>query len=639
MDTTEKIAGRVVGNTSSAESSVGFKADIQNMIDRYAMENVDIARDFERVIAKDSTKNDFIDRITESVNTTAALSDEAMVSDSFYSNYTERLAQLIDNSCKSIARESVMTGYAPIVSYAPFFIKKQWVACVWKDVLMSEVATSPILNYKFEKRYLKTQDGTRYAIPDVYYSKTDMAKLYSESTGVDIDSSVDIPIADARNLNLLEFTGTDEAKDYKYLVGSPVITDKANVLTPDIAICEVTLKDATASGGDDKEYKVSTNIRIDITTHNFVKGDVRYTLKDGNGAPVVRSGKVVVLEDTLVGNVNFDTGCISVFSTTGVTTKFKLTGKTANRFNHRSLDVERRVEQLQYVMPESGPRLNSAVTVEEAADAIALARIDMFADNVDMMGDALANLNDFSMRTFVDKSWEAQKAAETNGQTLHGYQSLIEEGGFNAVPFAGYATNISTWMTDAKEYFERFLENLKQKLNTPEVTVVCVCNPALVRYIRAEIKWIFSDQTDVSGLKIQYNLGVTTIAGDRVHIISCRYLDPNDGIQTILIPTTTELITFKNIFYSVVVDRGYRNPLEQLVPNIMSTQRTLTFEVLPVQGRFYIEGRDANPPKNLTRIDRVDPSTGKTVSEYRPFYTDTTTPASSSSTTTGGDGE
>lgn len=625
MDTTEKIAGRVVGNTSTAESSVGFKADIQNMIDKYAMENVDIARDFERVIAKDSTKNDFIDRITESVNTTAALSDEAMVSDSFYSNYSERLAQLIDNSCQQIAREAVITGYAPIVSYAPFFIKKQWVACVWKDVLMSEVATSPILNYKFEKRYLKTQDGTRYAIPDVYYSKADMAKLYAESTGVDIDSSKAIDISGGKGASI-DLLKTTDGKAYDYLVGTPVITDKANVLTPDIAICKVKVKHAADNqGGDDKEYEVATNIRVDITSHNFIKGEIRYTVKDEKGNPKTHDGKVVVLEDTLVGNVNFDTGHISVFSTTGVVTTIYLSGKTANRFNHRSLDVERRVEQLQYIMPESGPRLNSAVTVEEAADAIALARIDMFADNVDMMGDALANLNDFSMRTFVDKSWNAQKESEANGQTLHGYQSLIEEGGFNAVPFAGYATNISTWMTDAKEYFERFLENLKQKLNTPEVTVVCVCNPALVRYIRAEIKWIFSDQTDVSGLKIQYNLGVTTIAGDRVHIISCRYLDPTDGIQTILIPTTTELITFKNIFYSVVVDRGYRNPLEQLVPNIMSTQRTLTFEVLPVQGRFYIDGRDATPPKNLTKLDATD----------RSFYVNSTTTTAGGATDPG----
>ena len=182
-------------------------------------------------------------------------------------------------------------------------------------------------------------------------------------------------------------------------------------------------------------------------------------------------------------------------------------------------------------------------------------------------------------------------------------------------------------MADAKEYFERFLEELKLKLKTPEVTVVCVCHPTLVRYIRADVKWIFTDQTDVSGLKIQYNLGITTINGDRVHLISCQYLSPEDGIQTILIPTTSELITFKNVFYSVIVDRGYRNPKEQLVPNIMATQRTLTFDIIPVQGRFYIDGRTATPPKNLTKVEKVG-ANGKTETEYRPFYTDTTTPPS-----------
>ena len=111
MDTTEKIAGRVVGNTSTAESSVGFKADIQNMIERYAMENVDIARDFERILARENTRNDFIDRVTESVNTTEALSDSAMVSDSFYSNYTERLAQLIAQAVHLLHRnQSLLTG-------------------------------------------------------------------------------------------------------------------------------------------------------------------------------------------------------------------------------------------------------------------------------------------------------------------------------------------------------------------------------------------------------------------------------------------------------------------------------------------------------------------------------------------------
>jgi hypothetical protein len=67
----------------------------------------------------------------ESVTGSPALSAAETTSDPFYGNYAERLAQLAENSEKDIVRESVMTGYAPIVSYAPFFLKKQWISCVW----------------------------------------------------------------------------------------------------------------------------------------------------------------------------------------------------------------------------------------------------------------------------------------------------------------------------------------------------------------------------------------------------------------------------------------------------------------------------------------------------------------------------
>ena len=641
-------ASKVIGNAYDSDKSLGFKADVQHIMEQYAVESIDYTRDLGGLLSRQDTKSDFIDRVLESINASEAMHDSDMVSDTFYGNYSERLGQLIKNSCDEIAREAVMTGYSPIVSYAPFFIKKQWVACVWKDALMSEVATSPILNYKFEKRYLKDKNGTRYPIPDVYYDKTLMAKLHGNATGFNIKTShlnggkgvqltngaVSVPVVGATAATSLvdapNVTGnvTTEAEDFV------IPARKADVLTQDIYISDVTLKGyapvpkgTTITASTDltpTTYTASTNIRIDITTHNFIHGKIEYVVKDATtGEPYYKAVQTIggvdyeypvaaddtrsektneymTITDEIVGNVDFDTTIVNVFATKGNVTYFNLSGKLANRFNHRSLDVERRVEQLQYVMPESGPRLNAAVTVEEASDAIALGKIDMFADNADMMGDALANLNDYSMRTFVQDSFIAQKDAIKNEHGFaigpDGYESLIEEGGFSTMPAAGYSNNISTWMADAKEYFERFLENLKLKLKSSEVTVVCVCHPTLVRYIRGEVKWIFSDQTDVSGLKIQYNLGITTINGDRVHIISSQYVSSEDGIYTILIPTTTELITFKNVFYSVVVDRGYRNPVEDLVPNIMATQRMLTFEVIPVQGRFYITGKEKYSP-------------------------------------------
>ena len=620
--------GKIIGNTYKSESNLGFKSDVQNIIEGYAAEQVNLARDFDRILGREDTRSDFLDRCLESVVSSEAMHDSVMTSDAFYNNYSERLGQLIENSCNQIARESVMTGYAPITAYAPFFIKKQWVSCVWKDVLMSEVTSTPILNYKFERRYLKDETGTRYPIPDVYYQDDIMRKLYNSATGTNLDDTLDIELP-ATNYTALEF-GTEGHKVH-LIPEDTHYSEVANVLTHDIKISELKV---TTKGAGEKWYPV--NIIIDMTTHNWIDGQFEFIVKNENGELLTDAGlvtddinKAEKISGTILGNVDFDNCTLNIFSTNKAVTHVHVAGKTANRFNWRSLDVERRVERIEKVMPESGPRLNSAVTVEEAADAIALGRIDMFADNVDMMGDALAQLNDFSMRSYVKENFDKQKAA-SQGVGRFGYpdyESLIEEGGFDAIPYAGYSTNISTWMADAKEYFERFLEELKLKLKTPEVTVVCVCHPTLVRYIRADVKWIFTDQTDVSGLKIQYNLGITTINGDRVHLISCQYLSPEDGIQTILIPTTSELITFKNVFYSVIVDRGYRNPKEQLVPNIMATQRTLTFDIIPVPGRFYIDGRTATPPKNLTKVEKVG-ANGKTETEYRPFYTDTTTPPS-----------
>ena len=657
MPYTNDQASKVIGNAYDSDKSLGFKADVQHIVEQYALESVNLTTDMGKILSREDTKSDFIDRCLESVNSTEAMHDSAMVSDGFYSNYAERLGQLIKNSCDEIAREAVMTGYSPIVSYAPFFIKKQWVACVWKDALMSEVATSPILNYKFEKRYLKDMDGNRYAIPDVYYDKALMAKLHGEATGRNIvttqlNSGKGVALTNGAASVAVVPVLADGTIDWPHVLVEGALDDNdlgskriPDMLTQDTYISNVTLsgyalvpKGTAVTASTDltpATYTAATNIRIDITTHNFIKGKVEYIARDAQGNPyyeatftdtsttpatvysypvtadddrATKTGNLYTISDEIVGNIDFDTTVVNVFATKGKVTHFNLSGKLANRFNHRSLDVERRVEQLQYVMPESGPRLNSAVTVEEASDAIALGKIDMFADNADMMGDALANLNDYSMRTFVQDSFIAQKNAISNehgfAQSVDGYGKLIEEGGFSARPAAGYSNNISTWMADAKEYFERFLENLKLKLKSPEVTVVCVCHPTLVRYIRGEVKWIFSDQTDVSGLKIQYNLGITNINGDRVHIISSQYVSADDGIYTILIPTTTELITFKNVFYSVVVDRGYRNPVESLVPNIMATQRMLTFEVIPVQGRFYIADRDTEAPKSYYDTDK-----------------------------------
>lgn len=575
----------VIGNDYSVDESLGYKEEVKGILESYQGQGVNLVTDFMKVVSSPHTKEEFINSVCESLTTSSIFTDPAIANEAFYNNYTERVHQLIDNSIHDIVKESAMLGYAPIVAYNPFFLKKQWISCIFKDVLMTEVPQSPVINLAFEKRYLKTLDGKEYPIPEVNYDDETMAMLVNESTGLSIKSDP-IPITDFKPAKCI--------LDPNYIPGL-VTGDVTAELTADFHISKVIMEDST-----NIEHEIPCNIKVDITTHNFTKGEVKFDVMDTDGVTVKET-----LEDRIIGNVDFKTGKVVIMSENDKITKVVLCGKTANRWNNRSLDVVRRVEQIQHVMPESGPRLNSAITIEDAADALALQKVDIIADNVDVMGRTLADFEDFEIRAFLNKSYDAQEAA---GVGPHGYEKLTISGGFNAIPYEQYGGgNISSWMTDAREYFERIIEGLKDKLKTEQAIITVVAHPSLVRFLQNGINWVFTDDTQISGMKITYNFGILTTAQDRVHVVTTRYMSADAGLKFVVIPTTTELVTFKHYKYNCVIDRNYRNPLYTLTPNIMCTHRTLTFEVLPVQGKMTIEGRDLFSPDTLKRAGAPTP--------------------------------
>ena len=257
-----------------------------------------------------------------------------------------------------------------------------------------------------------------------------MAKLTAEATGLSIKED---PI------ELTKFKPALNILTSTYIPGL-VTGDATAELTADIHVFKVVVADSKGT-----EHDVPCMIKVDITTHNFTNGKVKYDVLDADGKTVTET-----IEDTLIGNVDFKTGKVMLMSENDKIKKVCLRGKTANRWNNRSLDVVRRVEQIQHVMPESGPRLNSAITVEDASDALALQKIDIIADNVDVMGRTLADLEDFEIRSFLDASFDAQEKA---GVGPHGYDKLTISGGFNTIPYESFTNNITDWMKDAREYF------------------------------------------------------------------------------------------------------------------------------------------------------------------------------------------
>lgn len=575
------IYNDVVGNAQYADSDAGFKSEVRSIFEAYANEGVNLTDNIGSVISDAHLREDFIGSICESLAASPLFTNADAANAPFYNNYGARVEQLLSNTLKSVAAESVMYGYAPIVAYNPFFLKKQWIDCIFKDVLMTEIPKTPVINLGFERRYLKDLEGERYPLPEALYDDEIVKKLMDASTGLNLTEEA-IDINDCKQLYLI---------DQKYIPGVNV-NDKSVEITPNICVWKVML------AGADGDIELPVNMTVDVTTHNFINTAIKFDVKDETTGEVKET-----IEDQLVGHMNFRDAKLTLMSTTGKVTKVFLRGKIANRWNQRSLDVERTVEHIQKTMPESGPRLNSSITVEDAADALALQNIDQISDNINIMGATLANLEDAEINMFLKNSFEAQKKVAETGVLYNelGDNVMIAEGNFNTLPYETFNGRISEWQKDAREYFERMLSALKIKLRSQNMLFVAVSHPNTVRYLQDGINWVFSDDTQIGGVRLNYNFGIYTTAQDRVHIVTTQRMAESEGIRFIGIPLTQELITFKHYKYNVIIDRGYRNPLTPLTPNIMATQRTLTFEIFPVQGVMTIEGRELFSPDSLKR--------------------------------------
>ena len=571
----------IVGKVSQADMDAGFKAEVKGIFESYSAQGVNLISDLDKVIASPTSREAFIAAATESMSDSALFTNAAAAKDPFYGSYANCVEQLLDNTLSSIATESVMTGYAPIVAYNPFFLKKQWIDCVFKDVLMTEIPKTPLINIGFEKNYAIDGEGNRYPLPEALYDDEITRKLMNEATGLNL-SEEPIAIADMKNLCLIDPT---------YVPGI-VTGDRTAELTANMIIFKVVMKDS-----DGVDHEVATNIQVDQPTSNLINGKIKFKVYDEDG------NLKETLEDEILGHVDFLNGRISAMSTTGTVTHVCLRGKIANRWNKRSLSVDRVVERIEKVMPESGPRINAAVTLEDAADALALQNIDQVAYNINLMGATLANVEDAEINMVLKDSADAQRRGANTFVKYNELEDAIQlvESSFSTLPYDTFNGRITDWMKDAREYFERTIGALKVKLRTSNIMIVAVAHPNTIRFLQEGINWVFSDDTSISGVKLSYQFGIYTTAQDRVHIVSTMRMKEDEGIRFVVIPLTNELITYKHYKYNVMIDRNYRNPVYDLVPNIMATQRTLTFEILPVQGVLTINGREMHSPETLRR--------------------------------------
>lgn len=531
----------------------GFKALCESMQGTY---NLDPFQNINTILKNPTYKEVYKEHLIGDVLTES-------VDDAYFNTHIQKLEQLFENSAYEILEESAVAQLNPIVGSALPILKKNYLDCVSKDIVLTEVPTKPVIKNSFERKFLKDRAGNKYYIPEIFYDDQ-YKQVMSKAKGAALP---DVFLPDETDKQSgIKFP----LHDYDLLgkVGGSI--EKRDTLSLNLAIAAVQMQ----VGSETVEVPLQGCIP-DLGANNTFYQQVTATNSSEETAT-----------DYVMGRVDFYTGKVSVSSTNGKIKAVKFSGNLSNENNNNTLELDREREVKTWQIGD-GEKLNSGLTTEKIKDMKALLDIDVAAETISDMSDVLTQAEDGNILGFVRDSYEVWK---TKKQLPFGYKDgFTEEAKFSCVPPTQISIPGSQWLnTELKFAISRFIDKLKVKLKEPDIMFVIAGHPNNITLIDDSVNWVIDNNTKMGGVQFNYSFGVLTDSKDRVHVVSSLKVPESEGLMVIAYPLTNKVITFKHYKYSMSIENGYRNPFTPLTPNIMATSRYLTTELLPVQGRFIL---------------------------------------------------
>lgn len=541
-------AGRVIGSFVQ-EKDTDFKNGVLSLMEGFrATYSMDACDDFMKIMKNDTLNEQYKESLIGDILAEG-------FEDPYLAMMPEKLEQLYENSRTNIIEESYgVSTMSPIVGYSLPILKKTFLQCNAKDIVMTEVASKPVVKIAFERKFLRDKKGAKYYIPEVFYND-EYKKVSQLAKGKPVHGEwITVP---QKDINLLTLSGgTLEARD-EFALDVCISKIKVNVNSQDV--------------------EVDVDIKPDLGANNsFV-----YRVKaehDGQTA-----------EEIISGNFDFYNGTVSISSTGEAVKAIKFGGHLSNQNNIESLDLGRERETKHWHIGE-GERLNSGFTIEKIKDMKAMLNIDVVPEIISDMSTVLTQFEDSSVLSFVKESLERWKDKK---QLPWGYtDGFVETAKFNCVPEHGMLTQ-SDWIEkELKFRIDRLVGKLKTKLKTQDIMFTLFAHPNNIELLSSAVNWIFDEATKIGGVQLDYRFGVMTTNRTRIHVVSSLKVEESEGLRIIAQPTTAEHITFKHYKYSLNIENNYRNAQTPLTPNIMATHRHMTKEVLPVQAQLILEDAD-----------------------------------------------
>lgn len=532
--------------------------------------------DFVNIMKLDSSFESYIHTLMGSTNDFEGsfesadmtnINEHSDFSVAYNARHSAMLEQLMNNTRDEIVTEAANTGVlSPIIPLTMPILHKFYYKCQYKDMVEVVISDKPLVNIAYERKFLKNAAGEKYYIPEVFYDDS-YQQIMDTTVGKEVVSEFqelteDSPI---NKFNVLEASG-----------GSIRSRDS---LSYDFCIKEIKVSVETDS--DPVEEIQVVNIKPNLETKTF-NHEIEINSQKTGGEPFTV---------TILGNFDPYYGTVSL-TAIGPVKAVKFGGHLSNSNNDVIVELDRERVNDQITISEK-ERLNTGFTLEQIQDQKALAGIDTVAELVTDMTEVLAQSKDSNMKRKLEDSFKTMLKAKNFAPMGYKNTTFAWQVSFPLGKPRDYYAPESTWRSpQIRYYFGRLISVLKQQLKTEDIMFSICANPMCIDLLSAtdaDINWVINNDSRTGGVKMDYKVGITTIAGTRCQIISSMKESIAKGFRIVPILLTDKLITYRQYEYSFNIENNYRNPLTPNITNIMACQRYEWYEFLPLQGEFAIE--------------------------------------------------
>lgn len=526
-----------IGGFKLGENVNSFDGIYQESYDQMMAKGFDIMRGVNNLISDPRAMSVYKESMLSELETFCEETANANVADvkgGVIASLYDQVSQLWDNTADELVQESTRVGQLLPIKAVDFpVLVRQHVALAGNVIMQTEVTTSPVIKKHIEQRWVySAQDPTkRWEWPQCLFNKEAIEELYDEGKGLKIkDTPVELPLYD---WSIVEELMQIEDPTYSQSIGLNLTVQKA------------VLEDGTEIA--------LPNMHVNMVDNSWQGGKIDFTTKDGD-----------VVQDCLLGNVDFRTNKITLVAAAGKVKKVVFGGYLSNERNERHVRWEYdRIEREWQI--EDGCSTDMPYSLEQLEDTKALMNIDLYKKTYADMSEFLTQMEDSKILAFLDKAYDDYKGVTVDPM---GYNPMVHDTRFDCDNTQQTVALLPEYIDKVlKWHIDRFLEKIADDSKLDNITFVAYGNPRYISLLGKNVSWVTrAGSSSAGGVKLDYSYGIMNCSNVTVQVVAAKKIDAKkmQGIRFVAFPLSKEQYTFKHYKYTTHIvtaqNSAYRAP-------------------------------------------------------------------------------